>query len=253
LATGCESSKTNLNLATQVPNTFPITSPEVNSTATPTPQQTNFAAPHVDTNAVLLTSAILGKTDGWFEYLNNGKFQIYHSADSGKTWIQGILPTKLDWEQNVGQQSIFTSWHIAQEGPSWILLTSDPALGQMLKTLYHTTDSGKTWTMLADVSLTINGYVTGMSFRNKTNGWIAASSHSSILLPLYRTKDGGKTWVIQSIAIPKNYKYGNPQAPVFDSTQPDKGTLQIEFVNDIKSEIFNYITKDGGENWEEKK
>ena len=255
LVTGCESSKPNSNLASQVPNTLPITSPAANPTASPSPtsQQTTFAAPRIDTNVALLTSAILGKTDGWFVYLNNGKVEVYHSTDSGKTWIQGTLPTKLGWEQSIQQQNIFTSWHIAQEGPSWILLTSDPAAGQMLKTLYHTTDNGKTWTMLTDVSFTISGYVTGMTFRNKTNGWIAASSHSSILLPLYRTKNGGETWGIQSIAIPKDYKYGNPQAPVFDLTQPDNGTLQIEFVNDNKKEIFNYTTKDGGETWEEKK
>jgi photosystem II stability/assembly factor-like uncharacterized protein len=254
LTTGCESSKPNSNLASQVLNTFPITSTGANPTASPSPtsQQTTFAAPRVDTNVDLVTSAILWKTDGWFVYLNNGKVEVYHSTDSGKTWTQGTLPTK-GWEQNVQKQNIYTSWHIAQEGPSWILLTSDPAAGQMLKTLYHTTDNGKTWTLLSDVSFKIIGYVTGMTFRDKTYGWIAASSHSSILLPLYRTTNGGKTWEIQSIAIPKDYKYGNPQAPVFDSTQPDKGTLQIEFVNDNKTEIFNYTTIDGGETWEEKK
>lgn len=254
LATGCDNKKLSSPLTSPTPTTSVVPSPTASPALPPssTPQQFAFA-PRVDMNATLLTSAMLGKTDGWFAYLNNGKVEIYHSENSGNTWMHSSLPINNDWEKDVHRQNVFASWHTTQEGPSWILLTSDPAAGQMLKTLYKTSDNGKTWTLQSDLSKTIDDYVTGMTFHNKTDGWIAASHHSSILIPLYRTKDGGKSWEVQTFAIPKGYKYGNPQAPDFSSIYSDQGTLKIEFVSDDKRKVFTYTTSDGGETWTEKK
>ncbi|UJF35759.1 WD40/YVTN/BNR-like repeat-containing protein [Paenibacillus hexagrammi] len=222
--------KISSTLTSPTPTISQVPSPTASPVAPPssTPKQIAFA-PHVEKNATLLTSAMTGETEGWFAYLNNDKIVIYHSENNGNTWTHSSLPINNDWEKAVHGQNVFASWHPSQEGPSWILLTSDPAAGQMLKTLYKTSDNGKTWTLQSDMSKTIDGYVTGMTFHNKSDGWIAASYHSSVLIPLYRTKDGGKSWQIQTYSIPKGYKYGNPQAPVFESIYSDRGTLKIEF------------------------
>ncbi|MNC15857.1 BNR/Asp-box repeat protein [compost metagenome] len=119
----------------------------------------------------------------------------------------------------------------------------------MGKTLYKTEDEGKSWSFVNDVSQSIEGYVTGVSFSNDKIGWIAATHHGEVLVPLYRTKDGGKSWNVQQITIPNGYKYGNAYAPTFDSNDAKQGTLKIEFVNDTDKKVVEFKTTDGGETW----
>ncbi len=175
---------------------------------------------------------------------------MYHSTDTGETWNRATLPTKQPWEQQVSKQNLFTSFPPTQQNlTGWVLLTSEPTAGLMGKTLYQSTDSGKSWQFLADVSLTIDGYVTGVTFRDTQNGWITASQHGAVMLPLYRSKDGGNTWTLQTIDIPQNYKYGNVMPPKFDKTNLQNGTISIEFVNDSKRNIVEYKSQDGGDTW----
>lgn len=131
----------------------------------------------------------------------------------------------------------------------WVLLASDPALGQMGKTLYKTEDNGKSWVFVNDVSQAVDGYVTGVSFRDDKNGWIAATQHGTAMLPLYRTEDGGKSWSVQKIDIPEGYKYGNVYPPVFDEKDPAQGTLKIDFMSDSNKKTVEFKTTNGGETW----
>jgi Neuraminidase (sialidase) len=186
----------------------PVISTNVNAYLTPSVEQASH----------LLSSTVEEKTDGWFIYSAKaeipGNVVVYHSTDTGKTWNRATLPTKQPWEQQVSKQNLFTSFPPTQQNLSgWVLLTSEPTAGLMGKTLYQSTDSGKSWQFLTDVSQTIDGYVTGVTFRDTQNGWITASQHGTVMLPLYRSKDGGNTWTLQTIDIPQNYKYGNVMPP----------------------------------------
>jgi hypothetical protein len=155
------------------------------------------------------------------------------------------IPIQKDWEKGVQKDNIFASI----SDINWILFTSDPGLGLMGKTLYKTRDNGKSWVFVNDVSLIVEGYVTGISFRDEKNGWISATQHGIALLPLYHTKDGGASWIIQKIDIPGGYKYGNAYPPIFDEKDTMQGKIKIEFVSDSDKKTVELITTDGGESW----
>jgi photosystem II stability/assembly factor-like uncharacterized protein len=142
-----------------------------------------FPAPKVSSNDQLIYSTVVGKTDGWFLYKST-QLDIYHSSDNGQTWGKSSLPIKQPWEKEIGKENVFVSLHANQEAkPNWILLTSGPAAGQMGKLFYQSVDNGKSWTLIGDLSQTIDGYVTGIAFRNDKEGWIAASQHGNAILP----------------------------------------------------------------------
>jgi hypothetical protein len=167
---------------------------------------------------------------------------------SGSTKNRSNIPTQKDWEKGFRKDNIFASIH-SDSNINWILLTSDPAAGLMGKTLYKTSDNGKSWVLVNDVSLIVDGYVTGVTFRDDKNGWIGATQHGAALVPLYRTKDGGQTWSLQELSIPKGYKYGNVYPPIFDEKDIKQGTLKIEFVSDTDKTTMEFTTTDGGETW----
>jgi photosystem II stability/assembly factor-like uncharacterized protein len=210
--------------------------------------------PPVDATAQLVSAYSDSASNGWFVYKETSgllnQLHIYHSPDQGVTWNESILPVKESWENEMPRENLFVSLHSEQESmPSWILLSSEPALGQMVKRIYRTADDGKSWTYVGDVSRNVDGYVTGISFRDEMNGWISATYHSVDMIPLYRTEDGGKSWKLQKIDLPPEFSYGNAYAPTFDPTDSMKGTLKIEFVNEKQRVMTEYATTDGGETW----
>ncbi|RTE07191.1 WD40/YVTN/BNR-like repeat-containing protein [Paenibacillus whitsoniae] len=218
---------------------------------TPTPLSTTSKVAASDSMQLIGTYS--NQSEQVSLYNSTDGIVVKSSSDKGKTWSYAVpLPFKQDWEKQIQAGNVYTSL-LSSSSPSWILLTSDPALGLMNKSLYESSDNGKTWIFINDVSQVIDGYVTGISFRSPTDGWISATYHQdTAMVPLYRTKDGGKTWLLQNIPIPKGYKYGNAYAPVFNINNAQSGTLKIEFVSDTSKDEFEFITKDGGETWVKK-
>jgi hypothetical protein len=239
IMTGCQFNAGSTLKATPVPT--PISNPIPNLLST-TPKD----------DALDLTQLIgnyPNQLDQVSLYKSKDGLFVKRSSDNGKTWSDAAsLPIKQDWEKEIQAKNVYVSL-LSSSSPSWILITSDPALGLMNKSLYSSNDNGKTWTFINDVSQVVDGYVTGISFCSPTDGWITASQHGTAMLPLYRTKDGGKTWSLQNIPITKGYKYGNAFPPKFDVNNLQSGTLKIEFVRDSNKDVFEFTTKDGGETW----
>lgn len=221
------------------------------TTSTPTPLSTTSKV--VVSDSMQLIGTYSNQSEQISLYNSTDGVVVKSSSDKGNTWSDTVsLPFKQDWEKQIKAENVYTSLQ-SSLSPRWILVTSDPALGLMNKSLYESSDNGKTWIFISDISLVINGYVTGISFHSPTDGWISATYHQdSAMVPLYRTKDGGKTWLLQKIPIPKGYKYGNAYAPVFDMKNAQLGTLKIDFVSDTSKDVFEFITKDGGDTWVEK-
>jgi hypothetical protein len=69
---------------------------------------------------------------------NDSQIRVYHTTDKGEHWQWADLPTTEPWEKDdIAPENVFASFHPAQEMPSWILLTTEPALGWMGKRLYR--------------------------------------------------------------------------------------------------------------------
>ncbi len=101
---------------------------------------------------------------------------LYSSYDSGVTWQAYSIPVPY------GKVSF------RNKGEGWLLgaFTSDPAANQEL---YHSIDSGRSWTPVLPV-----GWQGTPEFITSTKGWVAAQSRGD--RALVRTVDGAKTWQV---------------------------------------------------------
>jgi photosystem II stability/assembly factor-like uncharacterized protein len=101
---------------------------------------------------------------------------LYSSHDSGLTWDASAIPVPF------GEVSF------RAKGEGWLLgaFKSDPAANQEL---YHSIDSGRSWTPVLPV-----GWQGKPEFVTSSKGWVAAQSKGD--LALVRTTDGGKTWQV---------------------------------------------------------
>lgn len=174
--------------------------------------------------------------------------EVYHTSNGGQTWNKAALPGH-ESSQRYTEEQIFIS---APENAdaAWIMVTGGPAAGLMDKKLFMTPDHGQSWIEESDLSTTVDGYVTGLTFKDSGHGWVSASYHGDDLVPLYRTEDGGKHWTLQTIEIPSGYNYGNVYAPAFHPDNPQTGTLTVEFHQDDTARLVTYTTHDGGQTWQ---
>lgn len=111
------------------------------------------------------------------------------TQDGGRTWSE--IPDPAGQSGAFDQRIYFSSASLG-----WLLSGSEPGAGQQGKSLYHTTDGGKTWTEIASApfgdqsgGLPSSGYVGPIVFTTAQDGWIISGR-----LGLLHTTDGGKTW-----------------------------------------------------------
>lgn len=183
------------------------------------------------------------------------RLAVLHTEDGGRRWRRTTFPAQ-DWE--VEQLDIV----FAGSRYGWILATSGPASGTMLKSVFRTEDGGHTWTRVSTDARTADGptpgalpatgYPTGMTFRSATDGWVAYLYRTDpTIIPLYRTADGGETWQLQSIKRPHGYEQGwyfNAYPPVFSGPDLQQGIMLVEMVQQ-SAILVPYLTDDGGESW----
>jgi photosystem II stability/assembly factor-like uncharacterized protein len=122
----------------------------------------------------------------------------------------------------------------------------------MEKSLYRTTDEGKSWSRVSDITSSIEAYPTGMSFRDTATGWITSSNHGQEYILTFKTVDGGKTWTPEKLANPpalSGTAYSNSYPPLFSGKNRMEGLLPLEIVrNGVRSMVF-YTSNDGGGRW----
>lgn len=176
---------------------------------------------------------------------NEPKTFVFHTKDSGTHWEKTELRLS-DWETDP-DGNLYLEFIDAKNG--WLLITSSPAGGQMLKSLYKTEDSGEHWIKVND-GLIIPGYPTGLTFSNETNGWISAEHRGQEEVPLYVTQDGGVTWKKASVAIPAKFPfpdyYSNAGKPYVEGND---GTLPVIFVGQHDYKVVIYSSQNGGREW----
>lgn len=172
---------------------------------------------------------------------------ILSSKDEGNTWRESYIDFS---DVNSGANQLFTSFIDSQNG--YILYCGGAAAGQMKKILFKTTNGGKSFQNVADLTY-INGYPTGMSFNTNGIGFIASTYHGNDNAYLYRSVDEGMTWntfTIQPQASLKDISsqgYINGYVPCFIGRN---GIMILEYVDPNPSYII-YYSSDNGETWSE--
>lgn len=179
--------------------------------------------------------------------LNDGnKLIVFHTTDGGEHWEKEFLPTIEVWE-GTGSENI----NFIDSLNGFILVTSQPGLGLMDKSIYKTNDGGKSWLRIENITDKIPSYPTGMTFKNIREGWITSSNHGQNYITTFKTDDGGYSWHkenIQMVSVYKDY-YTNSYPPVFLNNEKKFGILPIEYLGEQSRFIIPYITNDGGNSW----
>ncbi|RKN70098.1 hypothetical protein [Paenibacillus ginsengarvi] len=197
---------------------------------------------------MLLTADFMDAFNGYAFYLTDDKkLAASHKLYDGG-WETTVLPTTEAWETSLDVMPYLAHY---EYNPEYVMLNSSPAAGQMLKSLYRSDNRGKTWTRVGDLTASIGGYPTGVSFRKEKDGWITLSNRGQDFVPLYRTQDGGRSWAVQRVEAPIDMQkaYANAYSPAFDQENDYHGIFIAEFVKDGEKTIVPYETKDAGDTW----
>lgn len=215
-----------------------------------------YAQTHTDSIEVFF----LNGQEGWIAYVDSKVTYIYHTKDGGLNWKKTGFSN--DDGVSFAMYHAYITFLDAQHG--WLLGETGPAMGSNDKYIYKTVDGGDNWILVNAgydndskqemVSLPRHGYPNGFTFINSTTGWVTYDGRLASAIPLYRTDDGGATWNLQEVEepieyAPENEYYSTAYPPVFSKTNPQEGTLLVEYRGLNKSVYLPYITNDGGDSW----
>jgi hypothetical protein len=188
---------------------------------------------------------------------------VYRTINSGSTWDSTKILTKLEWEKNdIGGLKI----SFADASNGYLMITGTPGAGQMAKSLYQTTDGGKTFSFVGDITgMTdatgrlngVAGYPTGMTFSTPETGFVTCSYSAYAFVLMFKTTDSGVTWKLWFLPVPAAYEslspssdyYADAYPPLFFGEQKKNGVVMLDFVQDGKHVMQSYRTTDGGGTW----
>ena len=173
---------------------------------------------------------------------------VLRTSDGGATWAQTLLEVE-PWETG--------GVHLAFAGEEgWLLLTSDPALGSMRKSIFRSSDGGRSWTSVARAAtekpLPEREYVTGIAAFDGERAWVGRYYRTEESAFLYETADGGKRWSQLSLPYPQDVPHGfwaNTFPPLLFGPDRQRGVLVAGFPG-IAGATTIYRTSDGGRTWE---
>ena len=199
---------------------------------------------------------------------NQPQIVVYRTSDKGSTWDSTNIVTKLDWEKgDIGGVKI----SFADASNGYLMITGTPGAGQMAKSLYRTTDGGKTFSFVRDITgMTdaagtmngIAGYPTGMTFSTPQTGYVTCFYSAYTFVLMFKTTDGGTTWKLWSLPVPAAYVnlspandfYADAYPPVFFGDQKKNGVVMLDYVQYYTRKIGkrvmqSYRTADSGATW----
>jgi hypothetical protein len=226
--------------------------------------------------AVTIDSSLLSTSDGWktcsevydftwnkegipitsIDYVDDTLFAggimpldhsaiVFRSKDGGKTWKSGCI----DSPEVYGAGEVFVSFTDRENG--YILCCGGPALGLMPKVLYGTSDGGKTFRKISDLSTAISGYPTGLKFTEDGKGFITCTYHGDNYAYLYSTEDKGLTWRPMVLQEPEDFHeltegYMDGYPPKFWGKD---GIVLLKYVSEDIIAYKVYASSDGGCSW----
>lgn len=188
----------------------------------------------------------LNDTCAYLAYLGDDSIVIESTTSSGNIWTQTHIP----YTEYItsASNSIFLSFTDSANG--YLLYCSDHASGQTKKFLFQTQDGGKTFELVSDLTSSISGYPTGISFSSSEQGFITVTYHGQEEY-LFQSIDGGISWESMSLEPYEEtaqFSYINAYPPVFYRNDRMDGVLLLQYVSEEPCYAV-YHTKDGGMTW----
>ena len=227
-----------------------------------------FQAPHAGQDIPPIAASFVNASTA-FVTTNAGTYEhpqvvVYRTTDQGATWERTDITAALDWERDdVG--GFASSFPDTLNG--YVLVTSTPAVGQMGKALYRTTDGAKTFSFVGDLTGTQNasgtetvgvgGYPTGMVFSTPDTGFVTCYSGAWTHMLLFQTSNSGMSWQLVSLPVPSDLAqlsyseeyYADIYPPVFFGADRKGGVMLADFVQGGVHTGQFYRTTDGGRTW----
>lgn len=200
-----------------------------------------------------LNAAFIDEQTAYIAYLSDDdkNIAVEYTNDGGNSWHQ----TLIEYGEFLGGYDALGSVYIgfSDDKNGYLLYCSSPAAGLMSKLLFRTTDAGKSFSFVGDLSADLTGYPQGIACVDKDTAYIAVTYHGEDNY-LYRTYDSGKTWSSMDLGMKKkNISYIDGCAPVFYGEERQSGTLLLKTVDNTVSEsAVSYAvctTSDGGGHW----
>jgi len=179
---------------------------------------------------------------------NNTTVRTLVSVDQGKTWNTStiIAPT------------MYLSISFTSKQDGWLVQTSDPATGNTIKRIFHSTDGGASWieTQFSKIQPSETfpgayyGLLTGSAFITSEIGFLCYRFYQDNGPEVYRTNDSGTTWNRIDFPIPPEYINDNfmPSSPVFDNANGLIGIITVDGVAK-RTGVMLFKTYDYGETW----
>ncbi|MDN5347571.1 MAG: hypothetical protein PWP65_1135 [Clostridia bacterium] len=195
----------------------------------------------------IVGSFFLDAQHGWAASKAGDKqWSIHSTADGGTSWQRA----KIAVDYPDGESDIF----FLDENHGWILIDYGGVAGSHPAALFQTDDGGKTWTEIADTDLysretaelPFGGIKIGISFRDRSNGWLPLYIGVTGGLKVLNTEDGGKTWKEQVLAVPKVLETMTfwPYPPLFFNDKD--GVLPVRAG---EGNFVIYHSNNGGKTW----
>ncbi len=192
-----------------------------------------------------VSAYFMDKQSMYLTYFLDGNIVIEYTTDAGETWDKTLVSHQEYGDANAAYISF------VDEKNGYLLYCGTPGAGQMTKIIFQTTDGGKTYKMVSDITDQITGYPSGISFSAFSEGYISTTYHGEDTY-LFGTTDSGVTW--NSISL-ETYE-GEPDVNYIESYQPDffgedkqNGKLILKYVGNAANTYIEYTTQDGGSTW----
>lgn len=163
---------------------------------------------------------------------------VLHTHDGGRSWTRTALPESGD-----------PSPYFTDPSHGWVYLRVGAAEGTEFAHIYRTTDGGAHWTL---VQKRTGSDTSGMTFRDRTTGYIGVYCPASGCDVLEVTHDGGRTWTQQQLPIPPDYaEPSRDEEPAFATFPPvfftsSDGIIAAQPTDGI---VVFYVSHDGGRHW----
>jgi hypothetical protein len=187
--------------------------------------------------------------DGWVAVGNvvvsKTMASLYYTHTAGTAWKAAHLPIPQGYKsgfETIEYKPVFTR----NTGIELVQYYKGGTNNELVS--YRTADTGRSWAIGTNISLTQNDDRVRQSFLNTQDGWIIGSSGT----PFERTTNGGKSWTtIQAAGSLKLSLQQGFHVKQLNMVTSKTGWVLLNKENSINGHIQTKILKttDGGNDW----